>query len=165
MKSGITSYSLAQLVGEYLHTNCSELRSNEIKTQEELEQSILCGSTIQADGTVDCQAGIRSRTARKWFNRLGYKWKEVQKGVFFDGHEREDVVDYRELFLDNMKALLPYLVEFKEDGFILPKEYSKDCAMGKSDQKPIILITHDKNTFLANDDCHKVWTMKGHGTL
>ena len=34
---------------------------------------------------------------------------------FFDGHKREDVVEYREKFLDEMKALSSYFVEFDED--------------------------------------------------
>ena len=38
---------------------------------------------MRADGTTERCMGIRSRTARKWLNRLGYKWKDVQKEVFF----------------------------------------------------------------------------------
>ena len=60
---------------------------------------------------------------------MGYKWKEVQKGVFYDGHEREDDVEYREKFLEKIKELLPYFVEFSKDGSILPKEYPEDCAV------------------------------------
>lgn len=41
--------------------------------QEELEQFILCKSTIQFDGTIDGRAGICSRTARNWLNQLRYK--------------------------------------------------------------------------------------------
>ena len=95
---------------------------------------------------------------------MGYKWKEVQKGVFFDGHEREDVVEYRETFLEEMKALSPYFVEFGEDGSILPKEYPEDCEVGGSNQRPIIMI-HDESTFSANDGRRKVWTLEGHGIL
>ena len=109
--------------------------------------------------------GICSITARKWLNRLGYKWKDVQKVVFFDGHEREDVVEYREIFLEEMKALLPYFVKFKEDGTILPKEYPDDCAVGGSDRRPIIMITHDESTFSTNDSRRNVWTFEGHGIL
>ncbi len=55
-----------------------------------------------------------------------------------------------------MKALLPYFVEFKEDGTILPKEYPEDCAVGGLDQQPIIMITHDKSTFSTNNSRQKV---------
>lgn len=46
---GLTSYLLARFVGEYLLTH-HELAPYEIDTQEELERSILCGSTIRSDG-------------------------------------------------------------------------------------------------------------------
>lgn len=50
-----------------------------------------------------------------------------------------------------MDALKPYLVEFEDDGTMKPKTYPKDFAIGGSDRRPIILITHDKSTFNAND--------------
>ena len=56
---------------------------DEIDTQAELEKSILCGSAIRPNDTVERREGICSRTARKWLNRLGYKLKDVQKEVFF----------------------------------------------------------------------------------
>ena len=62
---------------EYLCIQRPELARTEIDTHEELKQSILCKSTIRADGTVDRQVGIRSRTVKKWLNCLGYKWKDV----------------------------------------------------------------------------------------
>ena len=153
---GIASYSLALFVSEYLRTNQSELALEELNTPEELEMSTLSGSTIRSDGSIDKQAGIRSSTAYKWLNCLGYKWKEVQKDVFFDGHEREDMVEYRETFLSEIKSLLPYFLEFSSDGYMLPKVYRDDFAVGGSNQRPIIMITHDKSTFSANDGRWKV---------
>ena len=102
--------------------------------QAELERSILCKSTICANDTIQHHMGIHSRIARKWLNRLGYKGKNVQKEVFFDRHEREDVVEYREIFLVEIKALLPYFVKFKEDNTILPKKYPEDYVIRGSDQ-------------------------------
>ena len=72
---------------EYLRTQQPELARIEIDTQEELQQSILYGNTIQADNTVDRRGRICSRTARKWLNHLKYKWKNVQKRPFFYGYE------------------------------------------------------------------------------
>lgn len=96
---------------------------------------------------------------------MGYKWKEVQKGVFIDGHEREDVVEHRETFLEEMRLLLPYLVEFSEDDSILEKDYLDDCAVGGPDRRPIIMITHDESTFSANDGRQEVWTFNEQGVL
>ena len=75
------------------------------------------------------------------------------------------MIEYREIFLEEMKVLLPYFVEFKEDGTILPKKYPDDYAVGGSDQQPIIMITHDESTFSANNSRQKVWTFEGHGIL
>lgn len=102
-------------------------------TPERLEESILSGSTVRPDGNIDQRAEIRLRTAQKWLNRLGYKWKEVQKSVFFDAHEREGVVEYRETFLNEMKSLLLYFVEFSDDGSMLLKTYPENCATGGPD--------------------------------
>jgi hypothetical protein len=33
---------------------------------------------------------------RDGLKRLGYNWQDVKKGVFLDGHERDDVVEYRQ---------------------------------------------------------------------
>lgn len=62
-----------------------------------------------------------------------------------------------------MKSLLPYLVEFREDGIMVPKEYPDDCAVGGPNRRPVIMITHDESTFSANDSRRKIWTLEGHG--
>ena len=64
-----------------------------------------------------------------------------------------------------MKSLLPYFVEFSNDGSMLPKTYPENCAVGGLDRKPIIMITYDKSTFFANDGRRKVWTLDGHAIL
>lgn len=109
--------------------------------------------------------GIRSRTARRWLNRLGYKWQDVKKGIFLDGHERDDVVEYRQKFLENMKELLPYLVEFAEDGSMQEKAYPAGCVVGGPDRRPIIMITHDESIFSANDGRHQAWKKDGDTSL
>ena len=53
---GLTSYSLAEFVEEYLRKYWSELAHNEIDMQAELEQSILYGSTIRPDHTIEQSA-------------------------------------------------------------------------------------------------------------
>lgn len=54
---------------------------------------------------------------------------KITKKLFFDKHEREDIVWYRKTFLNEMKLLLPYFVEFSNDAFILTKKSHKNCAM------------------------------------
>ena len=38
--------------------------------------------------------------------------------------------------------------------------YPLDCAVGGLNKRPVILITHDENTFLANDSRHQAWLKK-----
>ena len=48
---------------------------------------------------------VHETTARCWLHRLGFNRIHHQKGVYFDGHDREDVVAYREEFLKMMDDL------------------------------------------------------------
>lgn len=90
---------------------------------------------------------------------MEYKWKKIKKDVFFDGHERKDMIEYKKSFLDKIKSLLPYLVRFSEDESMLPKEYSDDCVVDGLNERPIIMITYDENTFSINDGCQKIWIL------
>ena len=42
---------------------------------------------------------ISEQCARRWLIKLGYGMKEVRKGMYVDGHEHADVVEYRKKFL------------------------------------------------------------------
>jgi len=49
--------------------------------------------------------GISERTAQRWLIKLGWVWGRNKKG-YCDGHEREDVVEYREkIFCPRMKVI------------------------------------------------------------
>jgi hypothetical protein len=67
--------------------------------------------------TVPKSNRIRARTARRWLEKLGFKYGTVRKGVYIDGHERPDVVSYRkDVFIPKWKEIERRLVIFKEDG-------------------------------------------------
>ena len=101
-------------------------------------------------------ARIRARTARRWLHRLGLEYKTVAKGVFIDGHEREDVVRYRqEEFIPAIDRLCNYFVTWNLEGeMVLPPNLPPG-------EKPHILVTHDESTFNANDGKRKLWMQKG----
>ena len=48
------------------------------------------------------KASISECTAINWLKKLGYECKDVQKGIYVDGHERHDVVKYQVKFLAQM---------------------------------------------------------------
>ena len=43
--------------------------------------------------------------AVRWLHHLGFKPVSYRKGVYIDGHEREDVVRHRSQYLDTMVTL------------------------------------------------------------
>ena len=42
---------------------------------------------------------ISIRTGQRWLTKLSWRYSRVQKGMYVDGHEREDVVAYRREFI------------------------------------------------------------------
>jgi len=68
---------------------------------------------------ISTSKGISRATSYRWLRRLGFYTSESKKGVYIDGHEREDVVRYRQdVFLPKMKELDLYCTHYdeKEDG-------------------------------------------------
>ncbi|RPB21874.1 hypothetical protein L211DRAFT_888332 [Terfezia boudieri ATCC MYA-4762] len=134
----LTSLGLAQAITEYL-------QEEDITNKAEEVNKILFHKS-------ESKKSILERTARNWLNKLGFEWKDVRKGVYIDGHEREDVVRYRqEVFLPVLQQLFHSgLREWTEDGTILLKELP-------AGEKEKILVTHDESTFNANDGKRRMW--------
>ena len=51
------------------------------------------------------------------------------------------------IFLREIEATKPYLIEFEKYDFIKSKLYLEDCIVGNSNKWLIIFIKYDKNTF------------------
>ncbi|PWW78823.1 hypothetical protein C7212DRAFT_84671, partial [Tuber magnatum] len=79
---------------------------------------------------------------------------------YIDGHDREDVVAYREKFVNALEGLWPFAVEFENDGSIREKAYPPGCEVGGL-MRPIILITHDESTFSSNNSWRQAWVKQG----
>lgn len=96
---------------------------------------------------------ISERTARRYLKALGYRFDHPKKGMYCDGHEREDVVWYRNH--NFIPTILAYLEQTRNyiDG--LP-EYGPFHIDGKT----IILWYHDESIFYANDRRRKSWYHK-----
>ena len=47
---------------------------------------------------------ICTTTASLWLHDMGFSYKQFSKGVYFDGHEREDVVKDRKLYLETLSS-------------------------------------------------------------
>ena len=85
----------------------------------------------------------------------------MKKDVFVDRHKQSDVEEDYKRFLNKMKDLKPYLIEFNKNGTMKDKTYSLDCIVRNENCQQIMIITHDECTFLANDNICKDWTKFG----
>ncbi|KAJ6522151.1 hypothetical protein B0H19DRAFT_973643 [Mycena capillaripes] len=81
---------------------------------------------------------ISIRTAQRWMKKMGYRWRRELKGMYSDGHEREDVVHYRQnvSFLGGQVDL-----EARMRAFMSPA----------ADARVVVIWRHDESTFYCHD--------------
>jgi hypothetical protein len=103
---------LANAVTEYWSTRTnSEDASERVST---VYQSLLNRKKQNGHASLSSSAGIA------WLHKLGFEWREVRKGVFIDGHEKSDVVEYREKeFLPKWAELSQRMPTWNTDGTII----------------------------------------------
>lgn len=153
----VTAFKLAQAISTYLDS----------KRAKGILEEVFQPEPETEDGNQRSSQRITARTARNWLQRMGFKHSRIQKGVYFDGHEREDVIKYRdEVFVPKWMEFRRRMVQFKEDGsWVLPdgcykgddgNYYMKDTGL-----RPIVLVTHDESTFNANDGKRSGWFKVG----
>lgn len=99
---------------------------------------------------------ISERTVRRWMNTIGYKYGMWKKGIFIDGHERADVIEYRKEFLYRMLARFKYMKWW--DGDNMEITLQKECASASE----IVWVSHDESIFYSNDDGGKGWGSEDH---
>ena len=143
-KDKVTAHGLAKAVGTYLQD----------QEAEGLLDGVISALEVEGNGRHLKTRTIGAKTARNWLRRLGYSWKHVRKGIYIDGHERDDVKDYRDnYFIPTVQSLLPRMVNWTldEDGL---KQHEPTTT---SEQRPLIYVTHDESIFNANDGKRQMW--------
>ena len=97
-------------------------------------------------------------TARRWLLKLGWQQTRLRKGVYMDGHERDDVKKYRqEVFLPAMAAFECRMVHFEG-----PELLRVDPQLAPGERK-VIAIFHDECCFHGNDYRTHVVSGNSHG--
>jgi hypothetical protein len=98
---------------------------------------------------------LHSSTARRYLKKQGFRWKDLTKGLYQDGHERQDVVDYREnKFLPLMAELKPKMVEFYLDQDLVRAHVPDTVG---PEERPIVPTYQDESTYNANDGLSEGW--------
>ena len=137
---------------EYLRS--TKFKVNPHLVKQYLEEKVLPDLGFNTPQTISIQ------TARRWMHHFGFMYKRYQKGIYVDGHERPDVVTYRNEFLEQVAEFEP----------LMPKWLDKECKMRTlpelhSGQTPHILVTHDESTFQAYDEMRAFWRPDGEQPL
>ncbi|KAG9080340.1 hypothetical protein FRC06_006761, partial [Ceratobasidium sp. 370] len=98
---------------------------------------------------------VTIRTAQRWLHNMEYRWRNEQPGQYFDGHERGDVVQYRQgVYAPKMKALEPFFVSWDEETGV---EKPPHLQAG---QRSVVIWYHDTSTFYAHDRQKRGWHLK-----
>ena len=101
---------------------------------------------------------ITERTATRWLHILNYQVGDMsKKGMYLDGHERADVVEYRKTFLKEMEEHLkrmPVYVGDEMEVRIMPEL--------PESVRPQIMVVHDESCFQSNDGGKTGWFDENH---
>ena len=96
---------------------------------------------------------ISLRTAVRWLHHLGFKPVSHKKGVYNDGHEREDIMKHR-------KDLLKTLNDLHSSHCPLPPcsdEPSRVCIEEDEEKSELVMIFHDESIFNTNEGQTWMW--------
>jgi hypothetical protein len=106
---------------------------------------------------------ISLRTAQCWMSRLGYRWTKEPRGQYADGHERDDIVHYRQkIFLPSWSRYQSSMRIWKHDDIT-----TEDVAAGTSlaTGRRVVVWFHDESTFYANDRRRERWVHETEGAV
>ena len=86
----------------------------------------------------------------------------MTKGIYIDGHERADVVKYRDAFLQRIEPILRRKIQYDNDD-------NGDLVAVAPDLNPgeiaCVLVYHDETCYAANDGRRCLWLEEGERVL
>ena len=86
---------------------------------------------------------------------------KYKKGLYYDGHDQPDVLDYRQdQFLPAMQQYRSRLVEYK-----IGEVETEIIKQLKPGERRLVLVAHDKSTMQANDGKEEGWVLDGEQPL
>jgi hypothetical protein len=107
------------------------------------------------------QKTISSSAALAFLKKQGLRWKDLRKGLYKDGHERVDVVEFRQ------KEFLPAIQAFKEqklDFYLVPTAGNGSAELRcripatlDPAKRPVVEVYQDESTFFANEGRTHGW--------
>ena len=105
--------------------------------------------------------GISISTARRWLHREGFRYMEHKKGLYYDGHDRPDVLDYHQNeFLPLMEKYCERLVEYMVGDVDTEVYKPRNCV-----ERLLVLLAQDESTMQAHDGEMFSWVLEGEQLL
>ena len=95
------------------------------------------------------------KTISRWMKKEGWRFKRYRKGVYVDGHERADVVAYRDLFLGIMLELRKHMIQYHDE----TQEPLQNPCIEDGSLIQYVLVTHDECVFHSNDGNSSGWIL------
>jgi hypothetical protein len=104
----------------------------------------------------------RKRNLAGWLHREGFRYISYKKGLYFDGHDRADVVAYRqEQFLPTMQRHQRRFVKYVVGDVDKEKPAEPDNYV----ERRLVPCIHDEMTAQAHDGKQKSWVLKNQQEL
>jgi hypothetical protein len=100
---------------------------------------------------------ISVNTGLRWLEKLGWTYGKLKNGMYLDGHERPDVVEYREAFVKRWMGYELRFHRWDHDGTELPRPNGFPVPEANGRFR-LILVTHDESTFFQNDERNTGWS-------
>ncbi|GES95772.1 hypothetical protein RCL_jg27997.t1 [Rhizophagus clarus] len=94
-------------------------------------------------------------TATRWLNVLGYSFQQYRREIYYDGHERNDVLQYQKEFLEKMFEHEKYMSKYEGESM---DRIHPNLPEGEKER---ILVVHDECIFYSNEGKHRLWTKDG----
>ena len=89
---------------------------------------------------------VCASTASGWLHNMGFSYRQFSKGLYFDGHERNNVVKKRTSYLE------------MTDEIYCHRMYVSHSPAPNPLSHPITRVFHDESTFYANVDQSFHWS-------
>ena len=97
---------------------------------------------------------ISLATAKRWMKKLGYRWIKKHRGLYFDGHERDDVINYRQnVFLPAWSLYWDRMQKWDKDGRAEPLTLARG-------EVHVVPWFNDESIFYGNDRRQSGWVHK-----
>lgn len=85
--------------------------------------------------------------------KLGFRPQEHNKAMYYDGHERKDIFEYREKYIKEITSHLRLSQTYDNDDLLV------ENPLDIGEKRQTIMIYHDESTIHANERPSRAWLL------